>query len=82
MPTKKSNGKGVEHPLLTKIKERSAILEETISAVREKRLSTDIGATLAKLSDSDSRYRGEILKEAIFDAKHHPERERPCFADQ
>jgi len=80
--SKRSNGKEATHTLLTKIKERSAILEETITAIKDKQLSPEIGATLAKLSDADSRYRREILNEAIFDAKHHPEKPKPCFADQ
>ena len=79
---KGSNGNGATHPLLTKIKERNAILEETIAGVKNNTLSPEIGSTLARLCDSDSKFRREILNEAIFDAKHHPERAKPCFADQ
>lgn len=70
-----------DHPLLAKIRERAEILEETILGVRNKKVSPEIGATIARLSDSDSRYRREILNEAIFDAKHHPAKPKPYFAD-
>lgn len=82
MAESESNGNEVAHTLLTKIKERSTILEDTIKGVKEKILSPEIGSTLAKLSDADSRYRREILNEAIFDAKHHPDKPKPCFSQQ
>lgn len=70
---------GKTHPLLTKIKERASILEETITAVKGKQLSPEIGSAIAKASDADSRYRREILNMAIFNAKHHPDKEKPYF---
>jgi hypothetical protein len=70
-----------DHPLLAQIKGKVKVLEQTIKDLKDNKLSCEHGIAIARLSDSESKYRRQILHEAIFDAKHHPEKPKPYFAD-
>jgi hypothetical protein len=77
-----ANGNEAVHPLIAKIRARSAKLEEVMSKLDRDEISCEKAITYARISDAESRFQMTILKEAVFDAKHHPNKPKPCFSDQ